>query len=298
MAQLEDRITRLVPDLPADMVIQFFQLGGRVSDVLRIANLSGPELAKAKLHLPSIRKALVGGDLVVNQSGYQELLDDLKFGRAVSILQRAVPEFRCYQNDLQGNTELLADLCERQDRHLKLLLSINQRLIVATKSPLLGARSAESLISKRTGCVTEMETVFKLMQRTGDDRLRIMSSITAFAERMLHYAGCSKAEIRSAGGTLRDVRTTYKRLQCVTPIGPFPLNREHYVRTFKNTLKAMADAAPAVTNLRVSIKSDLDALTRFADPTWTDIKTNTQTDQGAWQSRHWQKVRDAIRADA
>lgn len=283
MTDLEERARSVLPTTPPSAVIYAFQFGASVSDVLELAGLSGPALARAKIYLPQIRRAAIQIEYHPDSETLASIKEVLAHAVPTSIAEEGLQKFAVFRPQLAENKHAIADLQLDQLANVDRLRRINDRITRATTSSAMGKRSLRNLALEHDTCTADISCNFQHLLKLADERSRILVKATMFIDSVLLVAGCNVSGVHSAGGTDRTVRTVYKRGAHLGRLRSrhFP---EELVVACKQLLGRLARYEHAVLDFRRSVKADLELLGGRSGT----IRLSPTSSQGyAWASDYW-----------
>lgn len=191
MSSLEKRVASIVPQLPAESVVEAFRLGASIGDVMSIAGLSGPALAKAKLRLGSLRQEALRESTGPDPDTLREIMQELSWVRSADVLRDAIAQQYRFGELLVASSDALASLCLEQQDLARQLEAINVRIMHVRRSSLIGAKSQARLIADHQACVASLRANFSAMRKVAALKSRTNNEGTSFHERLLFLGGCS-----------------------------------------------------------------------------------------------------------
>jgi hypothetical protein len=298
MSALQTRIAAIVPQLPPDSVVEAFQAGATIQEIIHLGGLSGPALAKAKLRLGSLRQEALRGSKGRDESTLREILQELEWVRCRDVLQQTVTEQFRFSDLLAASSEDLAALCLTQQDGAKRLEAINERILRARTSSVISGNSTATLFKDHEKRVADLRANFLRMRKVASHKLHICEQGTKHHERLLFLGGCSINDIVEAGGTVRTSRTTRNRVQRLIPLLQGQLDDE-LISGFRSALRNIAITEANLVTLDRTIKRDLVILE--GEPGATSLADSIRQDRltpGAWSNSFWIYCRDAVRRAA
>jgi hypothetical protein len=298
MSALQTRIGAIVPQLPPDSVVEAFQAGATIQDIIHLAGLSGPGLAKAKLRLGSLRKEALRGSKGPDESTLREILQELEWVRCRDVLQQTVAEQFRFSDLLVASSEDLAALCLTQQDEAKRLEAINERILRARTSSVISGKSTAALFKDHEKSVAALRANFLRMRKVASHKSHICEQGTKHHERLLFLGGCSINDIVEAGGTVRTSRTTRNRVQRLIPLLQGQLNDE-LISGARSALRNIGLTEANLATLNRTIKRDLVILE--GEPGAASLADSIRQDRltpGAWSNSFWIYCRDAVRRAA
>lgn len=280
--------------MPAELVIEAFQSGAQLGDILPLAGLSGPALAKAKLRLGTLRQEALKVGHEPRSDALEEVLQELAWFRSHDAIRGDIAQNYLLGGQLVELGEALVDLCLKQQAKAKELSDINLRFNQTGTSTLIAARSRKALLAEHQRCINELRRNFTRIREIVPAEYKVLERGTRLYERLLFFAGCSIAEITSAGGTTRTSRTTRNRINRLVPV-----LKDHFsleaVDGLKSALRAIAVSESNLANLEVSVKRDLAILSNA--PGSTSLDKSIEQDRltpGAWSNSFWPYTLNAV----
>ena len=295
MASLEEQVAVLVPHMPPESVIEAFRLGASIRNIVTVAGLSGPAVARAKLRLGSLRQEAVSQISYPDGDALQEALQEIAWIRSSDVMRQAIAEQFRFGEMIVESSKNLVDLCDKQREEAGRLEAINARIAKARSSSLIGARSSAALLADHQRSVAALRTNFLAMRQIAYYKSHLIDKGTRYHERLLFLAGCSVREIVEAGGTTRTSRTTRNRIQRLIPLFRGHISVET-VASFKSALRGIAITERNVANLERTIRRDLAVLER--EPGSTSLVESFREDRltpGAWSNTFWNYSLNEVR---
>lgn len=283
MHELEKQVHDLVPDMPVRAVIYAFQYGCTVAEILALSGLTGPELARAKIRLPNIRRAAMQLGVYDDASMLEAIRGVLADARAASNSERFGPELSSLREQLASNK---ADIGRHQiclQTSFSRLATIDAQIRRASSSDFLGRRSRDQLQAMRTDIAIEAELHLRELVRLADHRLRLLTHVTILIDSTLCTAGCDIREVHSAGGTQRTARTVYRRTGRPHRPQPAPFPEE-VVAACKELLGRLRLYETATLTLRRSAAAELNHIKENPWYEWSPMDT---TDHRCWSGAYW-----------
>ncbi|CAG7072171.1 hypothetical protein PICSAR18_02760 [Mycobacterium avium subsp. paratuberculosis] len=279
---LEVRISQVLPALPPDIVAKAFQAGATVSDLLHVSALTGTALTKAKLYLPQIRRDAVRAYYDPRDDIRQDALAVLAMSPAARFAEKATLQLRSLRADLDANRSAIGALCGTQKVECERLAQLDDRIVRAASSSVLGSRSLIKLVSEHDSVIEVLRANFGKLLALTESRGRMLTRATEVMDSALALAGCGVTDIHSSGGTNRTPRTIYKR---AARLGRTQTHRlkDEWVTDCKALLGRLADYADATEALRQSIDESF-AILQLA-PGRTTLALSPE--RRAWTDPYW-----------
>lgn len=269
--------------MPVRAVIYAFQYGCTVAEILAVSGLTGPELARAKIRLPNIRRAAMQLGVYDDASMLEAIRGVLADARAASNSERFGPELSSLREQLASNK---ADIGRHQiclQTSFSRLATIDAQIRRASSSDFLGRRSRDQLQAMRTDVAIEAELHLRELIKLADQRLRLLTQVTILIDSTLCAAGCNIDEVHSAGGTQRTARTVYRRTgrpHRPQPV-PFP---EEVVDACKDLLGRLRQYETATLTLRRSAAGELN---HIKERSWYEWSPMDAADHHCWSGTYW-----------